>query len=75
MTSEDLARSDLAKARVRLKALALLRDEGGYSDVGREAAKFHDVGPLLVAHRARFSPDPRHGIEAFGASGKLPERP
>jgi hypothetical protein len=76
VTSEDLARSYMAKARVRLKALALMRDEGGYSDVVREAQelvelalkamlravgieppKFHDVGPLLVAHRARFSPD------------------
>ncbi len=73
MTSESLARSYLAKACVRLKALAVLRDEGGYSDVVREAQelvelalkgilravgieppKFHDVGGLLVEHRARF---------------------
>ncbi len=74
MTSEGLARAYLAKARVRLKALRVLRDEGGYSDVVREAQelvelalkgmlraigieppKFHDVGALLVEHRAKFS--------------------
>jgi hypothetical protein len=73
VTSQSLARSYLAKARVRLKALAVLRDEGGYSDVVREAQelvelalkgmlravgieppKFHDVGGLLVEHRAKF---------------------
>ena len=74
MTSRSLARSYLDKARVRLKALAVLRDEGGYSDVVREAQelvelalkgmlravgieppKFHDVGGLLVEHRAKFT--------------------
>jgi HEPN domain-containing protein len=73
VTSGSLARSYLEKARVRLKALAVLRDEGGYSDVVREAQelvelalkgtlravgieppKFHDVGGLLVEHRAKF---------------------
>ena len=76
MTSRSLARSYLDKARVRLKALAVLRDEGGYSDVVREAQelvelalkgmlravgieppKFHDVGGLLVEHRAKFTPE------------------
>jgi HEPN domain-containing protein len=74
VTSEDLARSYLVKARARLKALALLRDEGDHSDVVREAQelvelalkamlraggveppKFHDVGNLLLEHRARFT--------------------
>jgi hypothetical protein len=76
VTSEDLARSYLVKARARLKALALLRDEGDHSDVVREAQelvelalkamlraggveppKFHDVGNLLLEHRARFTTD------------------
>jgi len=75
VTSQSLARSYLDKARVRLKALAVLRDEGGYSDVVREGQelvelalkgmlravgieppKFHDVGGLLVEHRAKFAP-------------------
>ncbi|MBI4010808.1 MAG: HEPN domain-containing protein [Candidatus Rokubacteria bacterium] len=76
MTSKNLAQSYLVKARARLKALAVLRDERDYSDVVREAQelvelalkatlravgveppKFHDVGGLLLEHRARFSPD------------------
>jgi HEPN domain-containing protein len=82
VTTDDLARSYLVKARVRLKALALLRDEGGHSDVVREAQelvelalkamlravgveppKFHDVGRLLVEHRARFTPDVASDLE------------
>lgn len=74
MTSQSLARSYLLKARVRLKALRVLRDEGGHSDVVREAQelvelalkgvlravgieppKFHDVGGLLIEHRAKFA--------------------
>jgi HEPN domain-containing protein len=76
VTSGGLARSYLAKAQVRLKALRVLRDEGGHSDVVREAQelvelalkgmlraagieppKFHDVGGLLVEHRAKFPAD------------------
>jgi HEPN domain-containing protein len=91
VTSEDLARSYLAKARIRLKALAVIRDEGGHSDVVREAQelvelalkamlravgieppKFHDVGPLLVAHRARFVPEIGADVErAAQISGRL----
>lgn len=78
MTSADLARSYLAKARLRLKALAVFRDGGGHSDAVREAQelvelalkgvlraigveppKVHDVGRLVVAHAARFSPEVR----------------
>jgi HEPN domain-containing protein len=74
VTSLSLARSYLRKAQGRLKALAVLRDEGDASDVVREAQelvelalkgmlravgieppKFHDVGRLLVEHRAKFS--------------------
>ena len=38
MTSLSLARSYLVKAQKRLKALAVLRDEGAHSDVVREAS-------------------------------------
>jgi len=74
VTNRSLAQSYLIKAQIRLKALALMRDEGGHSDVVREAQelvelalkgtlravgieppKYHDVGGLLVEHRARFS--------------------
>ncbi len=37
MTNQSLARSYLIKAQKRLKALAVLRDEGAHSDVVREA--------------------------------------
>jgi HEPN domain-containing protein len=82
VTSDDLAQSYLVKARLRLEALAFLRDRGGHSDVVREAQelvelalkgmlravgvdppKFHDVGPILVEHRARFAPDVAHRME------------
>jgi HEPN domain-containing protein len=82
VTSEDLARSYLVKARARLLALAVLRDAGDHSDVVREAQelvelalkamlravgveppKFHDVGPLLVEHRARFAHEVGAGLE------------
>ena len=74
MTNQSLARSYLLKAQKRLKALAVLRDEGAHSDVIREAQelaelalkgmlravgieppKFHDVGGLLLEHRAKFT--------------------
>jgi HEPN domain-containing protein len=91
VTSESLARSYLEKARVRLRALAVLREEGGHSDVVREAQelvelalkgmlravgveppKFHDVGPLLLEHRARFDPALGARLErAAAASGRL----
>lgn len=37
MTSDRLARAYLEKARIRIKALRFLHQEGGYSDVVREA--------------------------------------
>jgi hypothetical protein len=37
VTNDSLARSYLAKARVRLKVLDVLRAEGAWSDVVREA--------------------------------------
>lgn len=51
MTSQDLAHSDLVKARVRLKALAL---KAMLRAVGVQPPKFHDVGSLLLEHRTRF---------------------
>ena len=43
MTTEDLARSYLIKARARLKALAVLRDEADHSDVVREAQELVEL--------------------------------
>lgn len=81
MTNQSLARSYLVKAQKRLKALAVLRDEGAHSDVVREAQelvelalkgmlravgieppKFHDVGGLLIEHKAKFSAEVREQL-------------
>ena len=43
MTNESLAQSYLAKAGPRLKALALMRAEGDYSDVVREAQELVEL--------------------------------
>jgi len=43
LTNRSLAESYLAKARIRLKALAVLRDEGANSDVVREAQEIVEL--------------------------------
>jgi len=43
VTNESLARSYLVKAQKRLKALAVLRDEGAHSDVVREAQELVEL--------------------------------
>ena len=43
MTNVSLAQSYVTKARVRLKALAVLRDEGAHSDVVREAQELVEL--------------------------------
>jgi hypothetical protein len=51
VTNQSLARSYLVKATRRLKALALLRDEGAHSDVVREAQELVELA-LKAALRA-----------------------
>jgi HEPN domain-containing protein len=43
MTSDRLARAYLQKAAIRLKALSFLHQEGGYSDVVREAQECVEI--------------------------------
>ena len=43
MTNQDLPQSYLAKAAARLKALAVLRAEGAFSDVVREAQELVEL--------------------------------
>lgn len=43
MTSDRLARAYLEKARIRIKALRFLHQEGGYSDVVREAQECVEI--------------------------------
>ena len=47
MTNPDLARSYLAKAQLRLEALAFLLERGGYSDVVREAQELVELAAGL----------------------------
>lgn len=43
MTFHDLANEYYKKSKIRLKALYLFRDEGGYSDVVRESQKLVEL--------------------------------
>lgn len=72
MTNQTLARDYFKKARIRLKALYVLRDEGGHSDVVRESQelvlkgtlrqvgvdppKWHDMAPVLREQQHRLPP-------------------
>ncbi|MBI4349357.1 MAG: HEPN domain-containing protein [Elusimicrobia bacterium] len=62
MTSQSLARSYLAKARVRLKALAVLRDEGGYSDVVREAQELVELALKGTLRAVGIEPPKFHDV-------------
>lgn len=43
MTYHDLAHEYFKKSKIRLKALYVLRDEGGYSDVVRESQELVEL--------------------------------
>lgn len=62
MTSRSLARSYLDKARVRLKALAVLRDEGGYSDVIREAQELVELALKGMLRAVGIEPPKFHDV-------------
>ncbi len=62
MTSQSLAQSYLAKAKVRLKALAVLRDEGGFSDVVREAQELVELALKGMLRAAGVEPPKFHDV-------------
>ena len=62
MTSADLARSYLAKARVRLEALAVLRDGGGHSDVVREAQELVELALKGMLRAVGVEPPKIHDV-------------
>ena len=62
MTSADLARSYLAKARVRLKALVVLRDGGGHSDVVREAQELVELALKGMLRAVGVEPPKIHDV-------------
>jgi HEPN domain-containing protein len=62
VTSSDLARSYLAKASVRLEALAVLRDRGGHSDVVREAQELVELALKGVLRAVGIEPPKVHDV-------------
>lgn len=62
MTSEELARAYLVKARQRLKALAVLREEGAYSDVVREAQELVELALKGMLRAVGVEPPKLHDV-------------
>ncbi len=62
MTHESLAQSYLRKARARLKALAVLRDEGAHSDVVREAQELVELVLKAMLRAAGIDPPKFHDV-------------
>jgi HEPN domain-containing protein len=62
VTSADLARSYLAKARARLAALAVLRDHGAHSDVVREAQELVELALKGVLRAVGVEPPKIHDV-------------
>lgn len=75
MTNRNLARSYVEKARVRLKALAVLRDEGAHSDVIREAQELVELALKGMLRSAGIEPPKLHDVGALLVehAAKFPE--
>jgi HEPN domain-containing protein len=62
VTNESLARSYLVKARKRLKALAVLRDEEAHSDVVREAQELVELALKGMLRAIGVEPPKFHDV-------------
>jgi hypothetical protein len=62
MTNETLAESYLRKAEARLKALAVLKAEGAYSDVIREAQELVELALKGVLRAIGVEPPKIHDV-------------
>ena len=62
MTNDSLARSYLAKARVRLKVLDVLRAEGAWSDVVRESQEVVELALKALLREAGIEPPKWHDV-------------
>ena len=62
MTNQSLARSYLVKAQKRLKALAVLQDEGAYSDVVREAQELVELALKGMLRAVGIEPPKFHDV-------------
>jgi hypothetical protein len=65
VTNDALARSDLAKARVRLKALAVLQQERAWSDVVREAQEVVELALKALLREVGVEPPKWHDVGGF----------
>lgn len=59
--------SDVVREAQEIVELAL---KGMLRQVGVEPPKWHDVGPLLLEHRSRFSPEAATELETLAAISK-----
>jgi HEPN domain-containing protein len=62
VTSQSLARSYLVKAQKRLKALAVLWDEGAHSDVVREAQELVELALKGMLRAVGIEPPKFHDV-------------
>lgn len=62
MTSDSLAKSYLLKARSRLRALAVLRDDGNHSDVIREAQELVELALKGMLRAVGVEPPKLHDV-------------
>jgi HEPN domain-containing protein len=62
VTNASLAQSYLVKAQKRLKALAVLRDEGAHSDVVREAQELVELALKGMLRAAGIEPPKFHDV-------------
>jgi HEPN domain-containing protein len=62
VTNESLVASYIKKCQTRLKALALLRDEGDHSDVVREAQELVELALKAVLRAAGVEPPKFHDV-------------
>lgn len=62
MTNTSLAQSYLAKAKVRLKALFVLEEEGAYSDVVREAQEIVELALKGMLRQVGVEPPKWHDV-------------
>ncbi len=62
MTNESLARAYLVRAEKRLKALAVLQDEGAHSDVVREAQELVELALKGMLRAVGVEPPKFHDV-------------
>jgi HEPN domain-containing protein len=62
LTNPDLARSYLAKAQLRLEALAFLLERRGYSDVVREAQELVELALKAALRSVGVEPPKYHDV-------------